>query len=182
MKNNVFKFSLLALACVFAFILNSCSKEELTVTQETDLVTTVDNTQTRTSGTSANGQGTLTNADGSTRHFSFHAIENNNGNVEGSGVITYTAGGLRVRFDIDCLSVRDGNMAIMTGIITEYSLNPFLVGWGCYFRVEDNGEGSNSDPDQITLMTAFPPFASLDCSIIFLTLNPIEGGNIQVKP
>ena len=178
MKNNVFKFSLLTLACVFAFILNSCSKEELSGAQEADLVTTIDNTQTKASGTSANGQGTLTLGETS-RHFSFHARENSDGSVHGSGVLTYTAGELKIHFDLDCLSV-SGNTAIMSGIITKYPQFPDREGWECWFKVEDNGEGSNADPDQMTLLLTSPD--TEDCMVdLGLTLNPIEGGNIQVK-
>jgi hypothetical protein len=179
MKTNVFKLSVLTVACVFAFILNSCSKEELTVVQEADLTTTVDNSQTRAAGPSANGQGTLTLGEIS-RHFSFQAREKNNGSVQGSGVLTYTAGELKIHFDIDCLSV-SGNTATMSGIITKYPQFPDRVGWECWFKVEDNGEGSNSDPDRITLLLTGPDLD--DCTVEYgLALNPIEGGNIQVKP
>ena len=180
MKTNVFKFSLLTVACVFAFILNSCSKEDLSSVQEADLVTTIDNTQTRSSGPSANGQGTLTNPDGSTRHFSFHARENSDGTMDGNGVLTYGGGLLKIKFDVDCLEVI-GNTAQISGIVTQWSDNPDGVGRGVWFKVIDNGEGTNADPDEITRLgnSAGP----LDCTIDYgLEIYPIEGGNIQVKP
>jgi hypothetical protein len=48
------------------------------------------------------------------------------------------------------------------------------------FKVEDNGEGNNANSDRMTLMNLSPTLP--DCNTpIPLALNPIEGGNIQVK-
>ncbi|MEO7306714.1 MAG: hypothetical protein ABIR78_05800 [Ferruginibacter sp.] len=136
--------------------------------------------KTSTPRPSANGQGTLT-VNGESRHFSFSANTLENSSVEGSGQLTYTAGGSHVEFTIDCMS-RVGNTATMSGTITSISGNsPFEVGWNCWFRVRDNGEGANAtNPDMITLVYGSP--SPLPCTAtVSNALNPIEGGNIQVK-
>jgi hypothetical protein len=126
---------------------------------------------------SANGQGTLTVGD-QTRHFSFHANTMPNNSVQGSGVLTYTANGLKIHFDINCLSVT-GNTATMSGVITKDD-EAERVGWQIRFKVQDNGEGANANPDMMSLMQLSPALPA--CNVPFgITLNPIEGGNIQVK-
>lgn len=136
-------------------------------------------------GPSANGQGTLSPpvspSDGF-RHFSFHAKTMPGGSVQGSGVLTYIGGDLKIKFDIDCLVVT-GNTATMSGIITTHDQNPLLVGTRCRFKVQDNGEGANATEDRITLLqVGLPPaFPCVAIPATGLALNPIEGGNIQVK-
>ncbi len=135
---------------------------------------------TTTGGGSANGQGTTSLLAEKIRHFSFHANTLPNGSVKGNGVLTYTGGEFKLKFDIDCITVV-GNTAQMSGTITKDDVNPARVGWKCIFTVEDNGEGSNATADRISLLFSAPSLPS--CSTAFgLGLNPIEGGNIQVKP
>ncbi len=174
------KLGLLLIATGFLTLFTGCQQEDLPLSQDENLVVTTNETQTRAPGPSANGQGTLTNPDGSTRHFSFHAREKNNGTVDGNGVLTYGGGLLKIKFDVDCLDV-SGNTAQISGIITAWSDNPNGVGRGFWIKVIDNGEGSNADPDEMTRLgnSAGP----LDCTIDYgIEIYPIEGGNIQVKP
>ena len=128
---------------------------------------------------SASGHGTLTIPGDITRQFSFHANTMPNGSVQGSGVLTYTGGQLKVMFDIDCLSVT-GNTATMSGTITRNDDNPAQVGLPCRFKVVDNGEGSNSNPDLMTLLQSGPALPNCNAPLN-IALSPIEGGNIQVK-
>ncbi|WP_147437255.1 hypothetical protein [Ulvibacter antarcticus] len=159
---------------------SGCQKENLPSSTDEGASQITTELQTKGSGPSANGQGTITLASGSTRHFSFHAKIKNNGDVQGSGVLTYTAGELKVHFDIECLAIT-GNTAIMTGIITNYPQFPERVGWECWFKAVDNGEGSNADADELTLMLSNPDLE--DCDFDYLVaLNVVEGGNIQIKP
>ena len=133
-------------------------------------------------GPSANGQGSLTRPGDLQRRFAFHANTMPDASVQGSGVLTITAGVAQIKFDINCMTV-SGNTATMSGTVTEVSGNTvFEVGWNCWFKVVDNGEGSNaSGPDKITLLFGSPN--PLPCSAnVSNALNPIEGGNIQVKP
>jgi hypothetical protein len=99
------KLYVLAVTIGFMLVLTSCEQENLTTTESENLVVNVDQSQARSGGPSANGQGTLTNPDGSTRHFSFHAREKNNGSIQGSGVLTYGGGLLKIKLDVDCLHV-----------------------------------------------------------------------------
>ena len=133
-----------------------------------------------TTGPSANGQGSLTVGADQQRRFAFHANTMANGSVQGSGELTYTGGVLKIKFDINCLSV-SGNTATMSGTLTSVEgTTAFQTGWNCWFKVVDNGEGFNASPDQMTLLYGSPTLG--DCSNAYnLTLNPIDGGNIQVK-
>jgi hypothetical protein len=132
-----------------------------------------------TKGPSANGQGTLTVGEDQSRHFAFHVNTMPDGSVQGSGELTYTGGVLKIKFDITCLSI-SGNMASMSGVVTSHDTNPELVGSGCRFRVVDNGEGANASADQMSLLQIGLP-VGIPCVTVPIALNPIEGGNIQVK-
>ena len=143
------------------------------------------------SGPSASGQGSLT-FDGVRRIFAFHANTHPDGSVSGNGVLNRVSSDadqrVKFQFDIDCLSV-SGNVAIMSGTITKLPLAPEFVGGPFWFKVVDNGEGANADPDEITLfLFCDPNDPDPDCELLIcandlgLDLNPIEAGNIQVKP
>ena len=133
-------------------------------------------------GASANGQGSLTLTDGTQRRFSFHANTMPDGSVQGSGVLTYTGGDLKIKFDINCLIVT-GNTAVMSGVIISHSETPAYEGTGCWFQAVDNGEGSNGAPDQLSLLAVNLPVLPNLCSFNNLVgLSNVEGGNVQVKP
>jgi len=135
-----------------------------------------------TTGGSANGQGTLSLPGDITRHFAFHANSMPNGSVKGNGELTYTAGGAKIKFDINCLSI-SGNTATMSGVITSFPDLPTAEGANCWFRVEDNGEGSNATADRITLLVAYTNGGGATCyQNAGAALIAIDGGNIQVKP
>ena len=128
---------------------------------------------------SANGQGTLTIEGDQSRHFSFHANTMPDESVQGSGVLTYTGGVLKITFDITCLTVV-GKEARMSGIVTRDDQNPEFVGTYCRFKVVDNGEGANGGGDKISrLQIGF--LNAVPCNNNPLPLFTIEGGNIQVK-
>ncbi len=181
---TIMKLSSLRLTCLLlaggAMILFSGCQQEEPLASENQNLTVTTETQTRASGPSANGQGSLIFGIDTPRRFSFHAREKNNGTIQGSGVLTYTAGELKIHFDIDCLAIT-GNTAIMSGVVTRYQEFPDRVGWEIWFKAEDNGEGANADPDRLTLAFVNPDLE--DCSFDYgIALNPILGGNIQVKP
>lgn len=179
MKTHSFALYFVALATGFFFILAGCSKENQEFTDHNNKVPT--DLKAGKSGPSANGHGTFT-FEGYKRQFTFHANTMPNGDVAGKGVLNFTASGSKITFDIDCLSI-DGNAATMSGIITS-STNPAYVGWACWFKVVDNGEGSGSDPDQISYLTLAEELD--DCTVEldppYSDLYDIDGGNIQVKP
>lgn len=140
------------------------------------------------SGPSANGQGRISGTD---RVFSFHVTTRPNGTVQGQGTLNRTDTGTRFKFDIDCISVV-GNVATMSGTVTNSNNFPNSPGSPCWFRVQDNGEGSNAPADEITFWV-FCPNGPEGCEIPacgdfdeefeadFGTMFTIEAGNIQVK-
>jgi hypothetical protein len=132
-------------------------------------------------GPSSNGQGSLTRPGDLQRRFAYHANTMPDGSVKGSGVLTITEGNAQIKFDIDCMTI-SGNIATMSGVVTSVSGETnFQEGWDCWFKVVDNGEGSNAQPDQITLLLGGPDL--FDCGVQYaVELNTVEGGNIQVKP
>ena len=185
---TVMKFSSLRAACLVVasgamILLSGCQQEEPLESENQNLTTT---TQTRASGPSANGHGTLTfegipiEGEGF-RQFTFHAREKNNGSIQGNGVLTYIGGVRNLKFDIDCLAV-DGNLAVMSGVITRDNQFPENEGLLCWFKVIDNGEGNNADPDQISLFFSGTDSETYDCANNFtVAIYEIEGGNVQVK-
>jgi len=178
------KTGIYLLGMTFLVAMAGCSKKDATVAPAVD--ETSEQVAGKGGGPSANGQGTLTIATTTgpeTRHFSFHANTTGNGNVQGSGVLTFTGGGTQLKFDINCLNVV-GNVATMSGTITQSNEPAVIVGTRCWFRVQDNGEGSNAPEDQITRLFTFPgnPNPPTCTSPGPSPLLLIEGGNIQVKP
>ena len=175
---TMFKLGMLSLATGMLLLVTACEQESIVDQQAEDL--RFDTTETRSnSGPRASGHGTITLADGTTRQFSFHAREKNNGTIQGSGVLVYTAGQLNIHFDIDCLNI-DGTLAIMSGTVTKDLTNPEREGYDIWFRAQDNGEGNNADPDGLSL--AFVVENLEDCSFDYgLNLLDVEGGNIQVN-
>jgi len=174
MKTKKLSFYLLALAAGFVLILGSCNKEN----NLTEDVNSSQGSLKSGKGPSANGQGSIFYND-NTRHFAFHANTKPNGSTEGSGVLTYNGAEIQIKFNIDCLSVA-ANIATMSGNVTSSTLDTWPVGTPVAFRVADNGEGSGSNPDQITLLQQSPGYDCLTWP--GLPFNDVESGNIQVKP
>ena len=133
------------------------------------------------SGPSANGHGNLVIA-GELRTFSFTAVTQKGG-VTGEAQLDNRAQGVRLHLVINCLVVT-GNVAKVSGIVTKVTGPTIIqVGWPSIFYVNDNGEGSNSPPDTISLVFSFDPSVTVDCRTPFvLDMLAIDDGNIQVKP
>lgn len=144
----------------------------------------------KSSGPSASGQGRISGTD---RTFAFNAVTHPDGRVSGQGQLTYTHNGndVKIHFTINCISV-SGNEAIVSGTITNSKAFPEYVGGPCWFKVKDNGEGANAPPDEMTFFI-FCATGDLSSYCAQLTcgndlasqaggLQPIENGNIQVKP
>ena len=185
MRVSSLRLTFLAIAGGFMILFTGCSQEDLQVADTENLIVS-NETQTRASGPSASGHGTLSfegipiEGEGF-RHFTFHAREKNNGSVQGNGVLTYIGGVRNLSFDIDCLNI-DGNHAIMSGVITRDNQFPENEGLLCWFEVFDNGEGNNADPDQMSLYYSGTDPETYDCANDFeVDIYEIEGGNIQVK-
>ena len=174
------KLKLCLLLALGLTVIYSCSKEDLTTIEENTILE--ESTLRKGNLPAASGQGTIDFGAEGKRHFSFHAKTNKDGSVSGNGVLTYTQGELKIKFDIDCISV-DGNTAYLTGKITSNSSNPERVGRDCYFAVVDNGEGANANPDLMRPFNTAPEGVDYDCNVINV-LNPtyeVLEGNIQVS-
>ena len=172
MKTKKISVLTLALAAGLFFILGSCNKD--TLKNELNSNESI----LKASGPSANGSGSFV-YNGTTRHFTFHANTMPNGSIQGSGVVNYNgSGNFQVKFSIDCMVI-NGNSATMSGAVTSSNDEIWPVGTPVSFSVVDNGEGSGSDPDQITLVQQSYDY---DCTTWpGLWLNEVSG-NIQVKP
>lgn len=186
---------------VFAamFLASSCRKDTVTVNATGDAVTvnaageTIMTKQTEarvSSGPSANGQAAVfLDYPGFTpgvQHFSFHANTNGDGNVTGSFETKWEDNG-RVHGTINCLSIlADGKTAIMSGTVTQVSGANYIglgfkVGDDAWFKVQDNGEGTNALQDGFSDLYVY--FDLETCTYDYSPdLFPIVSGNVQVKP
>jgi len=119
---------------------------------------------------------------GALQTYSFNAIQNKNGSVNGHLTLDSRGQNINLQGDVTCLSII-GNQAIIGGIITHITPNSdpsffFLLGQPFVIRVVDNGEGANDPTDMVSDVNA-----PADCSFgPFLPLVPIEAGNINVNP
>jgi hypothetical protein len=125
---------------------------------------------------SASGQGTLTVL-GERRTFSFHALTKKNGTVTGSFTLQSRHSDTFIKASLNCLQVVGSN-ARLSGTVT-HSNNPALVGLAVLFAAQDNGEGANDPPDELSLAAVGGPFNCTNFPGV-IPMNPIEGGNIQV--
>jgi len=138
------------------------------------------------SGPSVNGQGSLIINDG-LQTFAFRARQKKDGNVTGSLEGKSRGQDMEFHGETDCLVVT-GNTAIVGGVITQAFNGPdadfeMIEGRRFLFKLKDNGEGSNSPPDEFSdvfVNIANPNFGCPDGG--FLVLQPIVNGNIQVEP
>lgn len=83
---------------------------------------------------------------------------------------------------IDCLRFIGDHGAVMSGVI-QRSTNPAAPpGATSVFRVEDNGEGADDPPDQVSQLANFASGAVSCQTLTPVNLFPLAGGNIQVRP
>ena len=138
-------------------------------------------------GPSANGQAILPEEAlfGYFQNFSFQARENQDGSITGS--IEFNCRqpwSGRVHGTIDCMTIV-GNQATMSGVATHSDIEGYPPGSLFWFRVVDNGEGNNSDPDQFSdvwgVPEGYPCTESLESHPLYEIFD-IEHGNVQVKP
>jgi hypothetical protein len=126
---------------------------------------------------SATGSGHFL-VDGQLRTFSFSAIQQPNGKVAGQAELHSRASGAVFHMAIDCLRFIGENAVFVSGIITNSNMST-LVGHTGTFLAQDNGEGKNSSPDQLSGLAV----DAGDCnSDLALGTTPIDHGNIQVRP
>ena len=157
--------------------------------------TTTADTSAQNQNQSVNGQGTLLVQDenGKTvrRQFAVNARSFANGSVKGHAVLhnpafTGTNGQkYELQVDISCLKIV-GNIAFMGGL-TRRTNDPNLDE-AVYFSVQDNGEpGKNSDQISRAFFFDDDPNTTGDPQLCQgnvvgdFPMEPIDGGNIQVK-
>ncbi len=130
---------------------------------------------------SATGSGHFRLNDGSLRTFTASARLHADGSVSGQSQLNNRSAGAKVHTSIDCLFI-DGNLAIMSGVVTSSNFPNRPVGSGIIWAVEDNGEGTNAPADRISFTFNFPtgPDVCKNPPIESLFI-PIEKGNIQVR-
>jgi hypothetical protein len=131
---------------------------------------------------SATGAGQFVLDNGSLRTFAFTAVEHNDGSVSGEAEVINRDLGTRRHFSIDCLSIRNGNLAVVSGIVTEAE-DPSLIGHPAIFAAQDNGQGSNANPDQVSQAVYIDqPFNcnTAPTRLALSVLVPISAGNVQV--
>jgi len=122
---------------------------------------------------------------GQDRNFSLVAKINSDGEVSGQWQDGFGGGLGSIHVAVDCLTMVGDNAAIVGGVITHGTYGGIdLSGERAVTKVVDNGEGSNADPDQISLSYFGPFFTIGDCGDYTLSQFPlfdISCGQVQVK-
>lgn len=120
---------------------------------------------------------------GAKRTFSFHALVMPDGSVEGEYDNHNRQGGFVNHGDIDCLRFIGTIGAVLSGPV-QRSTNPAAPpGSRAIFRVEDNGEGADDVPDQVSQLAVVAADSPLTCqNFTPAPLFPLVGGNVQVRP
>ena len=132
---------------------------------------------------SATGAGNFFTTSGFLREFAFTVVKYSDGSVQGEAQVRNPVLGTLRHFELDCLSIRNGNLAIASGIVTSAE-NPSLVGAPAIFAVQDNGQGANSEPDQVSEGVYLNrPFncETAPTALALSVLVPIDVGNVQVR-
>ena len=111
---------------------------------------------------------------GELRTFSFSAIQQPNGKVAGQAEVHNRAMGTVVHMDINCIVFLPNNTVVVSGTITKSNMGG--VDQKGVFQAQDNGEGTNSPPDRVSLVLPG------DCTATPPDLMDILHGNIQVRP
>ena len=98
--------------------------------------------------TAVTGSGHYVNTLGDWRTMSFHVKQDSDGAVRGSfELVLHRQPPLLFHGRLTCLSVV-GNEAWIGGVY-EKATNPDLLGMGFGIYVQDNGQGSNAEPDKL---------------------------------
>ena len=181
MKNVKMYLALL----VFSFVLlNGCSEDNITISQDDALISLEFQSKNELS-LSEKGQKSFATGQGglifNEKHsnFSFHASKDSEGNVSGQWEAKTVGGNLRTHGTIYCLTFIDEKTAVMSGTITQVNKedDSFLgaqVGNSIWFKVIDNGEGMTDQFSDYYIRAG-------DCIDYNPPLVNIENGNIQVK-
>jgi hypothetical protein len=179
-------FKTIILICIQPIILLiSCSKnqnEEIGFT-ENPMETLSEFSGGNTSFASGQAALLLPHLNGEVQHFSFHVIKDANGNVKGTWESKSPGQDLRTHGSLNCLTFLDDHTAYMTGVVTQKVGTVFPgeyeVGMPVWFKVRDNGEGSNGVADEFT---DYYSLQGIECvHYEQASMHSIISGNIQVR-
>jgi len=130
------------------------------------------------------GSGKITEPNGTIDSFSFGAIRDSDGSVSGQMQFVRHPDGvgldIRAHFDITCLVIQ-GNEATIIGSTKTSNIPGVPEGFPVFFSVQDNGEGNDDLPDQMSGPFVFDADDDQSCRFIILPRLPVEKGNIQVR-
>jgi hypothetical protein len=133
---------------------------------------------------SASGQGTLflqTPTGSGNRTFSFNAETRGDGTTVGHAELVNRFNGTVTHIAVDCLRVI-GNVASISGQVTQTNSPPFETYSEVVFSVQDNGEGAGAPPDLLSFAFFDLPQPGFDChDQLFPPTMPILNGNVQVR-
>ena len=182
------KLNILIVLTISMFLIISCNNSDQVLNpSENDASTiNVDGFGKGAVTQSVSGSGNFTDANGDFRTFSFNAKLHADGSVSGQWERVNhreNASESKSHGVVTCFTI-DGNQAWLGGYATSgvFSDAPNNE---VYWRVMDNGQGNNSDPDQISLQAVgrVPGTASFYCEGKFETpvFNDVAAGDIQIK-
>jgi hypothetical protein len=150
----------------------------------------------------ASGHGNLriSDYDNELRTFSFTAVQHKDGSVTGEAQLVNRFQDRHLHLTLNCMVITPEaipgllpvvNIAVISGTIDSDNTGVY-TGWTGIFVVADAGEGVNVDAwlggDWITLVQLYDPSLGYNANTFawdsseFWSWNPIEAGNIQVKP
>ena len=120
--------------------------------------------------------------------YSFHAVQQSNGETKGQFLFHFRAADASLIVDLDCLRLFGNNKATMSGLITKiygkfdpaFPPPPFIyVGGRVSFTVQDNGEGNAASPDLVSDIGQLVPGIPASCE----DDNPVylAGSNVQIN-
>jgi hypothetical protein len=139
-----------------------------------------------TQSATGSGQFEFTSDTGVTalRTFAFEAMRSSDGSVTGQAQIDNRALGQRFHVEIDCMNVI-GNIAVMSGTLTEAAGAGIAVGDAAIFAAQDNGEGTAAPPDRVTRSFENTELVCTDITpanvgLYMNLLNDVQAGNIQI--
>jgi hypothetical protein len=121
---------------------------------------------------------------GEDRNFSLVANMDVNGNVSGQWQDGFGGGAGSIHVAVDCLEILEsGNVAIIGGVITHGTFNGEDVsGQRAVTKVVDNGQGHNSDPDQISYSYFGDNIGTCgDYTVTVFPLFDLTCGQVKVK-
>jgi hypothetical protein len=118
------------------------------------------------------------------RTFAFEATKGSDGSVSGQAQIDNRAIGQRLHIEIDCLNVI-GNIAVISGTLTQAAGTGIAVGDSAIFAAQDNGEGAGAAPDRLRRSFENTGLVCTDITpanvgLYTYLLNDVQAGNVQI--